>query len=1276
MSELVDIQLDPSLPQPQEARVASDLIIPARRAADRLAHFPEEVYDLRPESHLSRLMKVLLGDAGVGRLRKLTMKARLQTTLSGTNFYDLDQFWGMIFGVKRTVQERFEVDPYVGVLLAEEWEDVHRRDALFRSRISQLAQAVSFGATPIGIELLAEALLSVDCEVEEDFSNPSRRLFVVVPKRQISAAERYDLTQAIERMKTPNTVFEIEPVEVSIEGRVPIRNIVSSSELWEVISKVSTGPLSAFSPYQKTSGLDPVEQPRPAFSGFQGEAWSYLGDLQGVLGYSLGKTGEMAPQIVQRTVADDGSFFDYPADFALASSKDIFSGRFASDAMLVSTVFTERSIPVVNKLPAKVGPEPYGLPRWHTDPVYLSSLYADKFPLGQLREALRRAVGVEPQPTDSTQRFWVTESRDQEDQTEEVWVMALSGLRRLNYVAVETAKYPHTLIVEIYRPDRGEWNEVARHIQRESQPARFSQVYRGHPEHMVQGSHWERLSRSFPAVSTNQIRVRMIRTDGAPPLSVTGSKTPYTLAIRGFDAGYRIKSPEDLQSPIPLVTNDVMGNPVTFELRRASATRLLDDDERRPWKSEPQPVNYSVVNLYLDVRDENNDPQVIDRLYIEPLTVGVPFNIYVTEEDADTTDAAEMDRLAWHSLPLSFVLQKGWIKLPPTRSRFFKLEFTGLAPEPYENLLGLTRSVQMFPKTEVNTFLEQRVRGMDEKSYPPGLKAHIVQQQLSRYSDQLNAIEIENANYEGYSPTDSFFIQDPVAAQEIQSQSWTMGFQPWHSGTAIPRFIPHGPHAYQTLVIKDTYKMAFFVGISRLEAYRFDATAMDDTKVYTDFFGDTSALENDSTWDFNPHRLFSGGADDAVATSKILSSRRGVVGVQFATLQTEPKQYIYDDDFRDPALNTYDFKDADRFHVVGDATVRYISLDHAVRIARVTESHLMDIQRRGQIVQPLVKPTFHDETLTVDDIARAQKTWGGISSPALPLPHEGRVNVGVRGIFEQDLQSPLFLRIINQNTEEVLAEKQIYGLGGQMFEESLTYRVPAGGPGVARVVLVQEGKADNAWRVNRFSYFDDSIIFEMSNDDGGTWHDATPIRNNAFGVLTFPTPDNRLRYRIRATRKGVAVSGIRIRPIYDGKRGNRRVYMHRGPNVSAFDIEPSIEKDPWFTFWSKPLPWWWYYASRRFPPIAVSGVPDITTFKRFYARTATEYLVKPFSGGDRLLLKPRVGTESLPALVDAGARLKGLYRVGSEFVSVPADAGDYLVIPFRTIVKGVPHNLP
>lgn len=155
---------DPTLPTLEQA---TGLLSPDHATESRLAHFDPDLYDLRNESHLVRFMKVLLGDTGAGQLRKRYTTARLSTTMGGTHFYDLDGFYGSLFGAQRRVEEMLPVDPMANTATPDEWDDIGLRDAKYRERIFALAKALPMGGTVEGLRQAAEALTGVECDVYE-----------------------------------------------------------------------------------------------------------------------------------------------------------------------------------------------------------------------------------------------------------------------------------------------------------------------------------------------------------------------------------------------------------------------------------------------------------------------------------------------------------------------------------------------------------------------------------------------------------------------------------------------------------------------------------------------------------------------------------------------------------------------------------------------------------------------------------------------------------------------------------------------------------------------------------------------------------------------------------------------------------------------------------------------------------------------------------------------------------------------------------------------------
>lgn len=148
---------------------ATGLLIPPQTVQARLRHFPEEVYDTSPASHIYRLVAAMVGDSGAGQLKKRLLMQRLASTLQGTHFYDLDRFYGALLGISRTIGEHLQYNPYADPQTTDVWQGIQDRDGSYRSRIEQFASAIQYGPSAIGMELIAEALLGIDVEIAESY---------------------------------------------------------------------------------------------------------------------------------------------------------------------------------------------------------------------------------------------------------------------------------------------------------------------------------------------------------------------------------------------------------------------------------------------------------------------------------------------------------------------------------------------------------------------------------------------------------------------------------------------------------------------------------------------------------------------------------------------------------------------------------------------------------------------------------------------------------------------------------------------------------------------------------------------------------------------------------------------------------------------------------------------------------------------------------------------------------------------------------------------------
>lgn len=384
-SELLAMQAPAGVPRSDFFEVVTDPLLPPQRTAEMLAHFYDQVYDLRAESHLSRLLKVLLGDTGVGQLRKRYTYAHLSHFLLTTHFNDLDQMYAEVLGLKRFVRERLSIDPYNEAATDEEWEQITTSDASYRARIESFSHALSMAGTPSGMVLAASAVLGDECRVYESYAflddeavyadvveaqrnqyadleastygelegktyaelegwngfqgrlPDSRGEFIVRPLRSITAEEQRHLMLALSRIKPAEALMTIDSRPAEIHTTIPVHRAVASSTYWHVRHQVEVDPSNA-AYYDRFEEGVAVEQPRAAFSAYQGEAWSYNTDVVGVASYVEDEDGEIIQQGDFERITDDatGQILDYTPDKALTDSGKILMGRYVSDGVLVA----------------------------------------------------------------------------------------------------------------------------------------------------------------------------------------------------------------------------------------------------------------------------------------------------------------------------------------------------------------------------------------------------------------------------------------------------------------------------------------------------------------------------------------------------------------------------------------------------------------------------------------------------------------------------------------------------------------------------------------------------------------------------------------------------------------------------------------------------------------------------------------------------------------------------------------------------------------------------
>lgn len=385
-AELLAMQAPKGVPRSTIFETVTDPLLPPQQTAEMLAHLHENVYDLSAESHLSRLLKIVLGDTGTGQLRKRYTYAHLSHFLLTAHYNDLDQMFAEVLGLKRFLRERLNIDVYLDAATDEEWEAINAADASYRARVEAFTHALSLAGTPSGMVIAASAIIGDEVQVYETYEfldnqevyseaveasqntyadleeftygelqgrtyaglegTPpyagrtvmGRGEFIVRPLRGITDEERLHLTRALDRLKPAEALLTIDarPAEAFIP--VPVARAVASSDYWHVQRHINIDPENAEFYARYTEG-EPTQQPKMAFSQYQGEAWNYNADVVSVTSYVENADGSRAQDVnYERWTDEESHTIDQTPDRALSDPATVLMGRYVSDGVLAAPV--------------------------------------------------------------------------------------------------------------------------------------------------------------------------------------------------------------------------------------------------------------------------------------------------------------------------------------------------------------------------------------------------------------------------------------------------------------------------------------------------------------------------------------------------------------------------------------------------------------------------------------------------------------------------------------------------------------------------------------------------------------------------------------------------------------------------------------------------------------------------------------------------------------------------------------------------------------------------
>lgn len=392
------------------------------------------------------------------------------------------------------------------------------------------------------------------------------------------------------------------------------------------------------------------------------------------------------------------------------------------------------------------------------------------------------------------------------------------------------------------------------------------------------------------------------------------------------------------------------------------------------------------------------------------------------------------DVMTWAPIARDYTLTKGNYDIPATKAKFWKFEFTGLIPEPYEVYKPITSSVKTFSTSMVGV-------STISKTFPITPQTTVGAQLAKTFmvNNMVTAV-FDNGTFTqtgtgaanlGLAPTQARVIYDNGSRSIVGTAYWAWNFLPVHSGTSAPSFTSTGQHIYEQVNVTQSSKIAYFVGLVSVQAFRLDALATDDTVRYVDNFYDMTNIAEDTNWTLlGDHQLTSGASKYAVLQSQPFSSTRIVTGVQFADQQSDPIQMLQDPDFDDPTHANWTS--------VGDATlapgiVVDTTVGNTIQVSRASVPNNWNAVMAGY-------PEWHNITdlnlswAQVVTSAQNPELQGGITSPAVATPAGGRISVAARVIAPADLVSPLWVQIVDDQTGQVVSEEQINVKGHQVTE--------------------------------------------------------------------------------------------------------------------------------------------------------------------------------------------------------------------------------------------------
>ena len=225
-----------------------------------------------------------------------------------------------------------------------------------------------------------------------------------------------------------------------------------------------------------------------------------------------------------------------------------------------------------------------------------------------------------PIAVDTSTREWFSQPRPSTDPTVEVVSVNFKLPLSVSEISTELVRTPCKL--EIWYRDRSNnWRQV---LDRQRIPLSLELSESDYQS-------WYKYRSTVYPIVAKSLQFRITR---VPTLSL--ETKPYSVGLRNslikrnvYDRTQGTQYFEDEQ--------DVLGNVVSKYIKDWDATKAADGTADTYWKSAPQPDPSAVVSLYMDIRGNDDTPQLVDRVFIDPVHQGQQMNIYYSSDDVNVT---------------------------------------------------------------------------------------------------------------------------------------------------------------------------------------------------------------------------------------------------------------------------------------------------------------------------------------------------------------------------------------------------------------------------------------------------------------------------------------------------------------------------------------------------------------------------------------------------------------------------------------------------------------